>query len=85
MRDRIARHRIETRIDRLREGNYGEHKRFQGIVELRLDFGGGYRIYCGEDGHRLVVLLIGGNKSSQVMDVKNALDYWRDYHEQKEI
>ncbi len=85
LRDKIIRYRIETRIDRIRQGNYGNHKRFHGIIELRLDFGKGYRLYCGEEGHTLIVLLIGGDKSSQDKDIKKALEYWRDYHEQKEI
>ncbi|MBF0479989.1 MAG: type II toxin-antitoxin system RelE/ParE family toxin [Candidatus Omnitrophica bacterium] len=81
LRDKIIRHRIEARIDRMRHGNYGDHKRFQGIIELRLDFGKGYRIYCGEDGNRLIILLIGGDKSSQEKDIGEALEYWRDYYE----
>ena len=85
LRDLAIRHRIETRIDRVKQGNYGDHKRFQGIIELRLDFGKGYRLYCGEDGNTLVVLLIGGDKSSQDKDIKKAFAYWRDYHEQKKI
>ena len=85
LRDKTARHRIEVRIDRIRQGNFGDHKRFQGIVEVRLDFGKGYRLYCAEDGNTLVVLLIGGDKSSQEKDIKKALDYWRDYHDQKKI
>lgn len=80
LRDKILRHRIEARIDRIRHGNYGDHKRFQGIMEIRLDFGKGYRIYCGEDGGKLVILLIGGDKSSQEKDIKKAVEYWRDYH-----
>lgn len=85
LRDKITRYRIEARIDRIKQGNYGDYKRFCGIIELRLDFGKGYRLYCGEDGHTFVVLLIGGNKSSQDKDIKKALDYWRDYLEQKKI
>lgn len=85
LRDKITRHRIETRIDRIGQGNYGDYKRFQGIIELRLDFGKGYRLYCGEDGDMLVVLLIGGDKGSQDKDIKKASEYWRDYHEQKKI
>lgn len=78
---------IEARIDRIRQGHYGDHKRFQRIIELRLDFGKGYRIYCGEDVDILVVLLVGGggNKGSQDSDIKKALEYWRDYHEQRKI
>ncbi len=85
LRDTITRQRIETRIDRVKHGNYGDHKRFYGIIELRLDFGKGYRVYCGEDGDKFVVLLVGGDKSSQHKDVAKALDYWRDYHEQKKV
>ncbi len=81
LRDKILRHRIETRIDRVRHGNYGDQKRFGGIIELRLDFGKGYRIYCGEEGKKLIILLIGGDKASQNQDIKDALEYWRDYHE----
>jgi putative addiction module killer protein len=85
LKDKILRHRIEARINRIEQGNYGDHKRIHGIIELRLDFGKGYRLYCGEDGSALVVLLIGGDKSSQDKDIKEALGYWRDYNEQKKI
>ena len=81
LRDKIIRHRVETRVDRVRHGNYGNHKRFHGIIELRLDFGKGYRIYCGEEGNKLIILLIGGDKASQDKDIKEALECWRDYHE----
>ena len=85
LRDKTLRYRIETRINRIEQGNYGDHKRFQGIVEIRLGFGKGYRLYCGEDGDTLVVLLIGGDKSSQDRDITEAFDCWRDYYEQKKI
>ncbi len=81
LRDKVIRHRIDVRLDRVRHGNYGDHKRFHGIIELRLDFGKGYRIYCGEDGNKIIILLIGGDKASQDKDIKQALEYWRDYHE----
>ena len=83
LRDKMIRHRIEARIDRIRYGNYGDHKRFQGIIEIRMDFGKGYRFYCAEEGNKIVLLLVGGDKSSQEKDIKEALEYWRDYHEQK--
>ena len=83
--DKILKYRIETREHRIRYGNYGDHKRFHGIIELRLDFGKGYRIYCGEDGNKLVILLIGGDKASQDKDILKAQEYWRDYHEHKKI
>ncbi|MBF0217125.1 MAG: type II toxin-antitoxin system RelE/ParE family toxin [Candidatus Omnitrophica bacterium] len=85
LRDKIVRQRIETRVDRMRQGNYGDHKRISGIIELRLDFGKGYRLYCGEDGEVLVVLLVGGDKSTQERDIKKALSYWRDYNGEKKI
>lgn len=83
LRDKTNRYRIETRIDRMRFGNYGVHKRFKGIIEVRFKFGKGYRLYCTEDGDKIVVLLQGGDKSSQQKDIETALKYWRDYHEQK--
>jgi putative addiction module killer protein len=82
-RDKQARYRVEARINRIEQGNYGDHKRFQGIIEFRFDFGKGYRLYAGEDGDTLVVLLIGGDKSSQAGDIEKVLEYWRDHHEQK--
>lgn len=85
LRDKVLKNRIETREDRIRFGNYGDHKRFLGIIELRLDFGKGYRIYCAEDGDKVVVLLIGGDKGSQYKDIQRALEYWRDYNEYKKI
>ncbi|MBF0386336.1 MAG: type II toxin-antitoxin system RelE/ParE family toxin [Candidatus Omnitrophica bacterium] len=84
-RDKIYRHRIQARIDRIKQGNYGDHKRLNGIIEIRMDFGKGYRLYCGEEGQVLVILLAGGDKSTQGRDIKRALEYWRDYHDQKKI
>lgn len=49
LRDKVISYRVRTRIHRVTYGNYGDHKRFYGIIELRLDFGKGYRIYCAED------------------------------------
>ena len=62
-------------------GIMGIIKRFGGIIELRLDFGKGYRVYCAEEGNKIVILLTGGDKSSQDKDIKEALEYWREYHE----
>ena len=83
--DKIVTQRIWVRIDRIEQGNYGDHKRFYGIIELRMHFGKGYRLYCGEEGNKLVVLLVGGDKSSQSSDIKKAFEYWKDYYAQKEI
>ena len=84
-RDKTTQFRIQARLRRIETGNYGNHKRFLGLLEIRLDFGKGYRLYCCEDGNELVVLLIGGDKSSQDKDIIKALMYKEDYHDQKKI
>jgi putative addiction module killer protein len=81
--DKTTRARIFVRLDRLRNGSYGDHKRFKGIVELRLHFGKGYRVYFGEDGKDIVLLLTSGDKSSQKKDIAKALVYWEVYNEKK--
>lgn len=65
--------RVQVRIDRLAEGNYGDHKRFKGLIELRMTFGAGYRVYCIEHGTETVILLAGGDKKTQKKDIKLAL------------
>lgn len=50
-----------------------------------MHFGKGYRLYCAEDGHTIVILLVGGDKSSQGKDVAKAIEYLEDYYEQKKI
>lgn len=85
LKDKLSQKRILVRLKRVEQGNYGDYKRFSGIIELRFDFGKGYRVYCGEDGQMLMILLIGGDKSTQGKDVKKALEYWEDYNEQKKI
>jgi putative addiction module killer protein len=77
----LYRDRIEARINRIRQSNYGDHKRFQRIIEIRMDSGKGYRLYCAEDGKVIVLLLVGGDKSTQDKDIQKALAYWRDYNE----
>ncbi len=72
--------RIDARLERLRLGNFGDFRNLrQGLIELRLHFGSGYRIYCGRDGRKVVVLLAGGDKGSQSKDIQNAQYYWADY------
>ena len=80
LNDARSRRRILTRLRRIEQGNYGDCKHLQdGVFELRLFFGPGYRIYFGEDGYRLVVLLCGGDKSIQQKDILKALKYWNEY------
>jgi putative addiction module killer protein len=51
----------------------------EGVFELKIDFAAGYRVYFGQDGKIIVVLLCGGDKSSQDADIKRAKQYWKDY------
>jgi putative addiction module killer protein len=70
LRDVRAQARIQIRIDRLELGNFGDAKFFDGIGELRVDCGSGYRIYFIKRGQTIVILLCGGDKSSQSKDIK---------------
>ena len=77
--------RVQARVLRFEMGNLGDHKSIGGgIWEARMMFGAGYRIYFGKDGNSIIVLLAGGEKSSQSKDISRAKDFWRDYLEAKE-
>ena len=78
LRNREARARILTRIRRLSLGNPGDVKPVgEGVSEMRIDFGPGYRIYFSQQGETLVVLLAGGDKKTQKQDVKMAQELAR--------
>jgi putative addiction module killer protein len=80
LRDKPTIARINARLGRLEFGNFGDAKSVgNGVMELRLAFGSGYRIYYGLDGEKLVVLLTGGDKSTQDKDIKTAHVFWNDY------
>jgi putative addiction module killer protein len=82
--DLSAKARIQARVLRFETGNLGDHKSVgAGVWEARLMWGPGYRIYFGKDGNSIVVLLTGGEKSSQAQDISSAKRYWRDYLEAK--
>jgi putative addiction module killer protein len=83
LRDALGQAAAYHRLDRLAQGNAGDFKRVGAIYELRLFQGPGYRIYYGQDGPRLVVLLAGGDKSTQVRDIRLATEYWHDYQARK--
>ncbi|MEE8075881.1 MAG: type II toxin-antitoxin system RelE/ParE family toxin [Candidatus Binatia bacterium] len=79
LRDRKARARIDVRIRRLSLGNPGDVKAVgEGVSELRIDYGPGYRVYYTQRGQRLIVLLAGGDKPTQKQDIKRALEIARD-------
>jgi putative addiction module killer protein len=76
---------IRRRLNRIRFGNFGDTKMLgDGACELRIDFGPGYRVYYGIDGEKIVLLLSGGDKSSQTKDIKQAKIYWNEYKSNKE-
>ncbi|MFV2069233.1 MAG: type II toxin-antitoxin system RelE/ParE family toxin [Pirellulales bacterium] len=80
LRDKRAKQRIGARIRRVEGGNFGDSKAVgEGVIELRVDYGPGYRVYFGRDGNKLVVLLIGGDKRTQAKDIAAAKGYWADY------
>ena|SRR5688572_13144360 len=75
--DLVTRARVQARVLRFETGNLGDHKQLgEGVWEARLDFGPGYRIYFGRSGRDLVLLLLGGDKGSQVKDIKQAKTFW---------
>ena len=85
LKDLKARVVIQRRIDRVVNGNFGDH-RFceEGVWELKIDFGPGYRVYYAQTGTTIVLLLCGGSKRTQSADIKEAVRYWRDYQRRKQ-
>ena len=80
--NKIIRARILARIDRIKLGHYGDYKRLRnGVSELRINTGAGYRIYFAEYNDRIVVLLAGGTKSTQKRDIEKAIKYFADFQE----
>ena len=74
LRDRRARARIQARIDRAEDGNFGDWRPVgEGVSEMRIHFGAGYRVYFKQMGLELVILLAGGEKSTQASDIRLAL------------
>lgn len=82
LRDVMGRARILVRVERLAAGNPGDVRPVgEGVSELRLDFGPGYRVYFTQRGRELVILLAGGDKSSQSKDIDTALRLARNLKE----
>ena len=81
LKDIKARAIIRARLERVKLGNLGDCKSVgEGIAELRISFGPGYRVYFGQDGVRIIVLLCGGDKSSQRRDIAKAKLLWMEYN-----
>jgi putative addiction module killer protein len=82
LRDIQARARVQARIERLATGNPGDVEPVgAGVSEMRIDYGPGYRVYFKRRGRELIILLAGGDKSTQAKDIKAALRYARDLSE----
>jgi putative addiction module killer protein len=85
LKDLTGRIAIQRRVDRIAEGNFGDHKPLQaGVCELRIDLGPGYRVYYAMERATIVLLLCGGSKRAQDADIKRATRYWRDYQRRKQ-
>lgn len=85
MRDRRTRTTIKSRLDRASQGNLGDYRSVgEGVFELRIDYGPGYRVYFGQIGLTIVLILCGGDKSSQDQDINKAKEYWADYEKRKD-
>ena len=79
LKDFAGRARVQVRVDRLVHGNPGKHRVLtHGVCELKIDFGPGYRVYYTERDGALIVLLAGGNKSTQAEDIKTAIALAKD-------
>jgi putative addiction module killer protein len=75
-----ARGIVRARLNRIRLGNFGDCKTIgEGVEELRIDFGPGYRVYFGRQGPSIIMLLCGGSKRTQARDISNAKKYWKEY------
>lgn len=80
MRDKVAQARIRVRLRQVQVGNFGDCKPVgEGVIELRVHVGAGYRVYCGRHGKTIVLLLCGGDKGSQVSDIKRAKELWSEW------
>ena len=74
LKDRVGRARIQMRVDRLAHGNPGQHRNLtDGISELKIDVGPGYRVYYTERNNEIIILLVGGDKSTQQQGIKTAI------------
>ena len=82
--DKKTKLRLDARLRKLERGTLGQWKSLGGgLLELKETFGPGFRIYLGEDGPALVIILAGGAKSTQVKDIRTAREYWDIYRSRK--
>jgi putative addiction module killer protein len=80
LRDKKAQARIRVRLQQIQAGNFGDIEPVgEGVSELRIHLGAGYRVYLGRHGKDVVILLCGGDKSSQFSDIKKAKIFWAEW------
>lgn len=80
LKDARTRAKIMMRVDRMALGLFGDVEPIgEGLSELRIHYGPGYRVYFGKEGNQVYLLLCGGDKSSQSKDIKKAKAYWKDH------
>jgi len=85
LRDGKAKIAVDRRINRIELGNFGDHKFCRdGVWELRIDVGQGYRVYYAVSGTQVVLLLCGGDKRTQDADIGRACEYWLDWQRRNE-
>lgn len=83
--DSLMKMRINNRIERIESGNLGDYRSLgAGLFEFRFHFGPGYRLYFGIDGQSLILLLMGGDKSTQLRDINKALENLKKHWEIKD-
>ena len=81
-----VRARVQTRLDRVELGNFGDHRAVgSGVFELRIHHGPGFRVYYGRDANALVILLAGSTKKRQLRDIDRAVENWNAYKREKRI
>ena len=84
VRDKIAGARIRVRLRQFEAGNFGDCEAVgEGIIELRIHVGAGYRVYCGRHGKAVVLLLCGGDKNTQAKDIKRAKVLWSEWKQRQ--
>ena len=85
LRDRLAKVHVLRRIQRAAMGNFGDHRGLgDGLYELRINYGPGYRVYYTQDGNTIVLLLCAGDKRTQTADIQRAREYKGDYERRKQ-
>ena len=84
LRDTVAKTQIVKRVNRIELGNFGDHKPCRdGVWELRVDVGAGYRVYYAIAGSNVVLLLCGGDKRTQDADIYRAVSNWQDWQQRE--